>query len=178
MAWSTPPTWTSGQTIPASNLNIIRDDLLETVPAKATVAGRHFASTAANSIAEREIKQDYIAAGGSVTNTSFGNPASGGTGPTVTITTGVLAIVNVQAQMNNSTNGPSTRMSYDITGATTSAATDDRGILQQSDTAKDVRFGAWELQTLTAGSNVFVAKYRVSSTSGTISARTMIVWAL
>ena len=178
MAWSTPPTWTAGQTIPASNLNIIRDDLLETAPAKATAANRHFSTLGGNSIVEREIKQDFISTGGTVTSTSFANPATGGTGPTVTITTGTLAIVNVQAQMSNTTDGPSTRMSYGITGATTSPAVSERGTMLQSGASKDARFGTWELQVLTAGSNVFQAKYLVSSTPGAINDRTLIVWAL
>jgi hypothetical protein len=180
MTWSTLPAYSDGNALTAAQATAIKDNINESAPAKATTAGRIFVATGTNAIAEREIKTEYLSASGTTTNTSFTNlGGGGGTGPSCsTITTGTLAIVNVQCQLNNSTGGASSRMSYDISGATTSSATDDRGILSQSSASADSRYGSWELQTLTGGSNSFVAKYRVSSGTGAFSARTMIVIAL
>jgi len=180
MAWTTLPTYTNG-VLSAAMLNAIAANINETAPAKATNAGRLFVSTGANGIAEREIRQHYMAGSGTTTSTSFGNLSGGGAniGPTISsIGTGALALVSVQCQLNNSTNGPSSRMSYAVSGATTSASTDDRGILNQNDISKDCRFGTLELQALTPGANTFLAEYRVSSTTGAFSARTLIVMAL
>ena len=79
---------------------------------------------------------------------------------------------------NNNTNGASSRMSYDVSGATTSSATDDRGSLLQNEPARDARYATLELQAFTPGSNTCTSKYRVSSGTGSFSARTMIVMAL
>jgi len=181
MTWQAMPTFTDGNALTGAQLEILKANLLETAAAKATTTGRIFVATGTNALAEREIRQHYMAGSGTTTSTSFGNLSGGGAniGPTISnITTGTLALVNVQCQLNNATAGPSSRMSYDITGATTDSATDDRGILSQNDVSKDSRFGVWELQTVTAGANTFEAKYRVSSSTGAFSARTLIVMAL
>ena len=115
MAWTTPVTAVSGALLTAAQWNAsVRDNLLETAPAKATTSGRIFVSTGANAIAQREIKTEYLSASGTTTSTSFVNLTGGGTGPTVAVTTGVLALVNIQCQMNNASNGPSSRMSTGI----------------------------------------------------------------
>jgi hypothetical protein len=181
MAWSALPSWVDGDPLTAAQLLAIKANLNETAPAKATTAGRIFAATGTNAIAEREVRQHYMAGSGTTSSTSFGNLSGGGAniGPTVaSITTGPMAIINVQCQLNNSTAGPSSRMSYAVSGATTVAADDDHGILNQNDISKDCRFGVWELQVLTPGVQTVVAQYRVSSTTGAFSARTLIVMAL
>lgn len=177
MTWQTPPTWTAGQTIPASNLNIIRDDLLETAPGKATVAGRIFVSTGPNSIAQRQIASAFVAAGETTAATSFTNLATAG--PTVSnITTGTLALISVNSQANNSNTGSSSRHSFDISGATSSSATPERGCLAQNEAGSDTRYGITTLQTLTAGVNNFVSKYLVSSGTGHWQDRELIAIAL
>jgi hypothetical protein len=180
MAYSTPITAVANAAFTAAQYNASdRDDMLVTPAALASTGGRIFVSTGANAIAERAIQTEYLSASGTTTNTSFVNLGAGGTGPSVTsITTGTLALVSLQVQANNSSGGASSRMSYDISGATTSAATDDRGTLSQNSASSDTRYGVMELQTLTGGSNTFVCKYRVSSGTGSFSARTMIVIAL
>lgn len=177
MTWSTPPTWTTGQVITSAALNILRDCLLETAPAKAAAAGRIFVSSGVNSIVERQIQQDYEAATGTTTSTSFTDLGGGGVGPHISATpTGPLALVAVQAMMSNSTNGASTRMSFDVGGATSSSAVDDRGtLLQHEGTGREARFCTLELQTLTSGNNTFTAKYRVSSGTGSYQARTLVL---
>jgi len=51
MAWTAPKTWTTGSIVTASDLNTyVRDDFLETVPAKVTTAGDIVVATGANTI--------------------------------------------------------------------------------------------------------------------------------
>lgn len=52
MAWSTPRTWTALETATAAMMNTIRDNLLETAPAKAAASGDIFYATGANAIAK------------------------------------------------------------------------------------------------------------------------------
>jgi hypothetical protein len=179
MAWNVPVTWVDNTAVTAAQLNAqLRDNLNETAPAKATTAGRHIVSTGLNTIAEREIRQAYDAGAGTRTSTSFGALSGASAGPAVNnIVTGVLALVVVEAQLNNTNSGSSARMSYDVSGATTSAATDDRGIMLQTGT-NDMRYSTMELQALTAGTNSFNLVYKVSSGTGNFSARTIIVIAL
>src|SRR4249920_2675376 len=103
MAWQVPPTWTAGQTIPASNLNIIRDDLLETAVAKATTSGRWFIATGTNSIAERAINQaEILTQQTTATTGSYVDLAT--VGPTVSsVATGTAAMIFVGCQMFSST---------------------------------------------------------------------------
>lgn len=180
MAWNVPISWVDGTTVTGAQLNLyLRDNMNETAPAKATVSGRLIVTTGANTIAERAVRQTYDAAPGTRTSTSFGALAGASAGPAVNnIVTGVMALVSVQCQLNNTLDGPSSRMSFDVSGATTSAATDDRGILSQSAASKDSRFCTLELQTLTAGTNSFNSVYKVSSGTGNFSARTIVVIAL
>ena len=52
MAWTAPRTWTTGEIVTAAHMNThVRDNLLESAPAKATTAGDVFYATAANTIA-------------------------------------------------------------------------------------------------------------------------------
>ena len=52
MAWTSPRTWVAGETVTASLLNThLRDNLLETAPAKVTAAGDIVYATGANALA-------------------------------------------------------------------------------------------------------------------------------
>jgi len=59
MAWATPPSFSSGNTLTAANMNTIGDDLLETVPAKVTTKGDICAATGANAIARVAVGSNY-----------------------------------------------------------------------------------------------------------------------
>ena len=51
-SWTPPRTWTTGEIVTAAQMNTnVRDDLLETAPAKATAAGDFFYGTGPNAIA-------------------------------------------------------------------------------------------------------------------------------
>jgi len=50
MAWSSPATYTTGQVVTAADLNLVRDNLLQTAPAKVTTAGDILVATGANAL--------------------------------------------------------------------------------------------------------------------------------
>ena len=117
-----------------------------------------------------------VATSQTTTSTSFTDLATAG--PTVTVTTGtkVLVIVSVYVSANGT---PAARsyMDFAISGATTRAASDTTAYLARTDTNGDIwgRASAANLLTVTAGSNTFTAKYRVSAGTGTFVDRSIIV---
>lgn len=112
---------------------------------------------------------DYatVSAFESTTSTSYTNLAT--SGPAVTVTTGTKALVIVSAKIVNSTNNNSLQawMSYGVTGATTTSASDTWALAVSGiqAIAYQMKMSLASVATLTAGSNVFTAKYR--ATSGT-----------
>ena len=182
MAWTAPMTAVSGSVFTAAQFNqFVRDNLNETAPAKATATGGYFAVDGANSIAERHTSGALDTGSGTTTSTSFTDldgPALAG--PAVTATTGTAAIVIVHGTIANSGTG-SARMAYDVSGASTVAAADNRGIGIFGVAGVSLVAGTTVLHvagSLTAGSNTFTAKYRVSSGTGTFSARRIAVFPL
>ena len=175
MAWTNPITFTSS-VLTAAQLNThLRDNLLETAPAKATAANRIFVSTGANSIAQREIVEDFLSNSETTTSTTFTDLPN--VGPQVTVTTGTKALVFTTSQCSNSGTGSSVA-SFGVTGATTDVATDTRAVIQDGVAGGSTRATTVTLMTLTAGSNVFTLKYRVSSGTGTFQRRRLQIIAL
>lgn len=164
MAYSTPLTAVANAVLTAAQWNAsVRDDILETSPAKATAAGRIYVSTGVNAIAERVPSVARVESSQTTTSTAFTDLAT--TGPAVTVTSGVRAIVFISAEMSNNTASGATVMSYDISGATTLAASADKSLRSESSgTGVDHRGTAVMMHaSLTAGSNTFTAKYAVGS---------------
>lgn len=181
MAWTAPMTFAAASALTAAQMNaFVRDNMLETAPAKATTAGRIFVATGANAIAERAVSGATVATSQTTASTSFTDLAT--SGPAVTVTTGTQAMVFVAAQMSNATANAFSNMSFAVSGATTSAAAIGRAI-EHIDTGGTAgqqisRTGAWTYIALTAGSNTFTAKYSVSAGTGTFVNRHLIVVAL
>jgi hypothetical protein len=175
MAWSTPLTAVSNATLTAAQWNAsVRDNLAETAPAKATTAGSIFAGTGANSIAERIPSGDTVGTSQTTTSTSYVDLAT--VGPSVTVTTGVLAFVFVSCQMTNNTGTIGSFMSFTVSGATTVAATDGSSLVHYPTTAGlPMQATRAVSQGLTAGSNTFTAKYRAAANTGTFSQRGLAV---
>lgn len=90
--------------------------------------------------------------------------------PTVTLTTGTLAVVFVSAiRVDNDTAGATVSLAFSISGATTLAAGDAQAGLYESSNAGDSSaVTVVRLATLTAGSNTFQMEAKVSSGTGTI----------
>lgn len=159
----------------------VRDNLLETMPAKATTAGRWFVATGLNSIAERQIATNTVDTSETTSSTSYTNLTT--TGPAVTVTTGTKAMVFITAQMTGHASEATveTYASYEVSGATSSSATDARAIVNDVG-ANDNRISVGSLHTgLTAGSNTFTMKYKCGTGAAnphTFLRRTITVMAL
>ena len=87
-------------------------------------------------------------------------------GPAVTLTTGTKALVILSGGLSNDAASKTQLMGFAVSGATTVAAADATSILvgpAAAVTGPNIRVSAATLVTgLTAGSNVFTAKYRTS----------------
>lgn len=153
----------------------VRDNLNETAPAKATTAGSLMVVTGANSIAERIPEEDFVNAAETTTSTSYTDLTS--PGPSVTVTTSTNAIIMLCGRLSNNAGGSSCRMAVDISGASTVAANDNRALDYESSNADDAIQSSYAFTEigLTPGSNVFTAKYKVNSGTGTFDNRRLTV---
>lgn len=166
----------SGSVYTAAQFNtFVRDNLNETAPAKATTLGGYFVTTSLNEIAERVGARETITTSETTTSTSYTDLAT--TGPTVTVTTGQLALVIWGTQLTNNTANTSSRVSVDVSGASTIAADDVRGLAYDPATAGGVLQCSHAVfyDNLTPGSNTFTLKYRVGGGTGTFQRRRLIV---
>lgn len=176
MAWTTPLTAVTNATLTAAQWNAsVRDNLLETAPAKATTAGRFFATTGANALAERVPTVATVATAETTTSTTYTNLAT--SGPAVTVTTGPNALAAIGVICSNDTTGQTVFASVAISGASTLASSDANGIGQSASgaarvlSASRVRLHAG----LTAGSNTFTVQYRVGGGTGSFQNREITV---
>ena len=120
------------------------------------------------------------------TSTSYTDLST--TGPSVTITTGTTAIVQVHFRYSNSNGNANNdtgtgHMSFAVSGASTISASDATCAQgpQIHFSHVQTRSGMFYVTGLTAGSNVFTAKYKVSGATpgtGTFSERHISVLAL
>lgn len=176
MTWTAPMTAVANTVFTAAQFNThVRDNLNETAPAKATTAGTLFVATGANSIAERVPSTNGVTTSETTTGTGYGDLAT--PGPTVTVTTGTKAIVIVTSLVQNSTSGQNSYASYAVSGASAISATDDRSVLiTAAATNQTLRASAVYMETgLTAGSNTFTMKYRVTGGTGSFQNRRITV---
>lgn len=113
----------------------------------------------------------------SQTTTSTSYTDLGTVGPTVTITTGTMALVSVYCEAANSTTTANNYMSFAISGATTVAAADAFALLSRTNGANGPeRQSAIFLVTgLTPGSNVFTSKYKTNAGTATFVDRKLFV---
>lgn len=179
MAWTTPMTAVANSAFTAAQFNThVRDNLLETGPAKATTAGRLLVTTGANSLAERVIMQANNTNLQTTTSTSFTDLAT--IGPRVTVTTGTRALVWFSAQMSNSQVNTICAAAVAVTGATTLAADNTKDLyIDGLPAGQALRSSAVELfDSLTPGSNTFTLQYRVGGAIGTFYDRSIGVIAL
>lgn len=169
----------SGSVYTAAQFNtFVRDNLNETAPAKATQPSRLIVTDGANSIAERDLVEDVVFTAETTASTTFTDLAT--PGPSVTVDTGSKALVVVTAMMSNSTINGINISTFEVSGATTSAANIVRAVENTSSTANAVvRASAVTLfSSLNPGSNTFTMKYQVNAGTGTFQRRNIAVLAL
>lgn len=176
MAWTAPMTAVANTVFTAAQFNThVRDNLNETAPAKATTAGTIFVASGANSIVERVPSTAAVTTSESTGGTGYGDVAT--PGPAVTVNTGTKAIVMVSSIVQNSTASQNSYASYAVSGASTIAASDDRAvIITAAAINQTLRASAVYMETaLTAGSNTFTMKYRVTGGTGSFQNRRIVV---
>ena len=163
MAWTDPLTWVS-QNVTAALFNThLRDNLNETAPGIAAVAGRMIVTDGVNSIVERIPTTAVVVTSETRASATFGDLATAG--PAVTVSTGTSAFVIVSANLACDTVGRFAIMSHAVTGATTLPADDAIAVAYECPVANAEAQMSWlTLRTdLTAGSNTFTAKYRIEN---------------
>lgn len=176
MAWTAPMTAVAGEIWTAAQFNAnIRDNLLETMPGKATAANRIFVSNGLNTLAERVPSTATVSTTETTSSTTYVDLTT--PGPSVTVTTGTAAIVWAVVRTQHSSSTGECSWSVAVSGATTIAASDNwRGLQSGVAAANPNRFGVCHLFTnLTAGSNTFTIKYRTTAATATFLHRDIIV---
>lgn len=175
MAWTAPLTFTPNTALTASQLNAqLRDNLLETMPGRANqedFEGAHFAVSGTNEVTPYLPAGETIDASQTTTSTSYTDLAT--FGPSITLNTGTHALVILGAEFANSTTQTS-YMGYTVSGASTVAATDTQAAAKMG--TGFYQFSQYVYQTgLTAGSNTFTMRYRVTGGTGTFVRRRIAV---
>lgn len=176
MAWTAPMTAVAGDIWTSAQFNAhVRDNLLETMPGKATAANRIFVSNGLNSIAERVPSTATVATAQTTSSTSYTD--LGTVGPAVTVTTGTAAIVWAVVRTEHSSSTGECSWSVAVSGASTVAASDNwRGLQSGVAASNPNRFGVCHLFTgLTAGSNTFTVKYKTTGATATFQDRDIVV---
>lgn len=173
MTWTAPYTAVAGQAVRAADFNLyVRDNLLATAPALAQNPGSIFAGTGPNAVAERVPASQFIGTSETTSSTAYTDMTTAG--PSVTCTTGAKAIVNVGARVGgNTTSNNSTKMSWQVSGATSVSANDAWAAGSVGVGSGAVYISRWYLATLNPGSNTFTAKYAVSGGTGTFMYRNL-----
>jgi hypothetical protein len=115
------------------------------------------------------VAENFVAASQSTTSTAYTDLAT--VGPSVTLTTGTKALIIIRSALfNNATSASLVGVS--ITGATTVAAADPASLFTNLPGGHQVRMGvSYIFTSLTAGSNTFTLKYRVTGGTGTFEFR-------
>lgn len=98
-------------------------------------------------------------------------------GPSVTLSTGTTALVHLSGLITAGATSAVSLMSVAVSGATTIAAVDTRAVFTSSSS------GSFQIAAgrtvviggLTAGTNTFTIKYRVTASTGTFEARELFV---
>jgi hypothetical protein len=166
VTWTSPMTFTTGAVLTAAQMNtFVRDNLLETAPAKATTASGYFVSTGVNAIAERIPMASTVATAQSRNVATYADLAT--VGPSVTVVTGTKAVVSISAAMWNETTDSAAAASFAVSGATTISAIDDRKIwLDGIAGSNKFHIGAtYMVESLNPGTNTFTMKYRSGGTT-------------
>lgn len=111
----------------------------------------------------------YVATNQFTTSTTFTDLSTAG--PAVTVTTGTKALVTVTTHLYSSSTSDLIAMGFAVSGATTLAADITRALQWTSPSAgQEAGFSySYIVKGLTAGSNVFTAKYRSGAGGGNAS---------
>ena len=156
----------AGVVFAASNWNTYIRDNFNAIGVGVMNSGgnRYLAGTGVGSVAERDPSIATVTTGQSTTSTTYVNLAT--VGPSVSVTTGGKALICIASSVTNNTGGMGGRVAADLSGATTSAASDTNSLLFESGGALDAFQGTWTTvyTSLNSGTNTFAHKYRLVGT--------------
>lgn len=181
MAWTAPITFVANSVLTAAQLNSqLRDNMLETAPAKATQSGSLIVGSGMNQIAERIPQIQRVDTSETTVSTSYTDLAT--PGPSVTVTTGTGALILTACTIGNNTANASSFMSWTISGATTRSTPLDKTAVRSDGmngasnalTMSTVDY----FQGLTPGTSTFTCQYKVGSGTGVFSNRFIAVMPL
>lgn len=168
MAWSTPGKFIPLEVVTADMLNtFLRDNLVETMPGKATDAGEGslFFSQGAHNIAERKPRSAFVSTSNTLsTHNQYLDLAT--FGPSLTLTTGAFALVVITAFINPGAGSAISRVGVQISGATTLNDPNlmhSRALMSQGPNTTQASYVG--LFPMTPGTNTFTLKY--FTTAGT-----------
>lgn len=174
MAWTVPMTFEDGRPLTAAQLNThLRDNLLETSVAKATVAGSYFVTEAPHSLVEMTPATTVNTDNDTTTSNSY-TDLDISVGPSVTVETGDTALVIVSARCNNSASLGTTRVSHEVSGATETEPFERHSLRTEGTNFSQASFAVLRTD-LTPGENTFTMKYRVTNGTGNFQNRRIIV---
>ncbi len=165
MAFTTPLTAVAGTALTAAQWNAsVRDNFLETGPAKATAAGNLLVTSGVGAIGERRPTIARIVGGGqSTASATFVDLLT--VGPTVgPLLTGTSAIYIVAAFVQNATAGQGGYMGVTVSGASAIAGDSNRSLRIMSGAAGENAkqgYAGMFFGSLTPGANTFKAVYSV-----------------
>lgn len=176
MAWTSPVTAVAGGVFSSAQFNqSVRDNLNATSTGLATQVSSWFPASAANTLAERMPAQANTQGSSTTTSLTYVNLADAVT-TSVSMATGTRALVSIYANFSNNPGSHPNRswVGFEVSGATTIAAVDTMSI--DHSFSGGMRWGAsFLVTTLTAGTNTFTLRYRVSGGTGTFSVRRIAV---
>lgn len=179
MAWTTPMTFVDGAPLTAAQLNThLRDNFLETVPAKSTynggAGGGYFTVNGPYSIAERGAAYHEVNSSQSTTSTAYTDLNT--PGPTTGVITGTIALVFFSAQFSNNQRKGECAIGIEVGGKTLKEAKDDVGLIMCTDANGSIAAATSTIFTdLTPGYNTFTMKYRAGNDTATFANRRMLV---
>lgn len=170
MAWTVPMTFVDNTVLTSAQLNThLRDNFLETVPAKSTgnggIGGGIFTVQGPYQLAERGIAYEAINIAQTTTSNNYDDLAT--FGPSVSVHTGTHAWVLYSVELWSSVWGVDVTAAVEVTGATEKPAGDDTCIQAQSGAnSRCSRFRSVFYTDLTPGMNIFTLKYKMHGDDG------------
>lgn len=170
MAWTAPMTAVDGTAFTAAQFNAnVRDNLLETMPAKALTVGDYFVSTGNNSIAARRPIDSFIGTAQTTASTTYTDLAT--VGPGVTAQVDAFAFLFYGAEVTNATNTQNF-MAIEVAGGVL-PANDNYSMSVQSGGGATKKYGNFLRLNLSPGVYTITAKYRVGGGTATFSQRSL-----
>lgn len=161
----------AGSVFTAAQFNLfVRDNFLETAPAKATGPNGFIITDDVNSVVQRSMGTSFVDAAFNTTSTTY-DIATDGNGPFVAAFTGTQALVWLTMQASNNTAGQACKMSLSNVGTTVPG--DSSAITIVSPVANNAARATimHHVLGMSVGLHTFEAVYRVTGGTGTISMR-------